>query len=176
MLEVLERVRDEVLPALLEGSTPWNTLAVRYEPPFVNRCWLQWGEYRISLHKIYPCEEALFHPHPWPSAVEIFSGRYEMGIGSFPAAYGRLPAWFGWKPEIAATAMLESGTQYEMLNPRGWHYVKPLGVPSMSLMVTGQPWKTASSTPGKGIEHQTLPIESQAEILDFFRKRLSNAR
>jgi len=171
MLEVLARIRDNVLPALLESSTPWNSLAVRYETPFVDRVWMQYGDYRINLHKIYPCDKPLFHPHPWPSAVEIFSGAYEMGIGEAFTFNG-----IGFKPtRPVATTILCAGARYEMVHPRGYHYVKPIGIPSMSLMITGKPWKQARRTPGKGLRHHPLEIEVQAEILEFFRQSLCHA-
>jgi len=168
VIDLLAKVRYEVLPALLKGTTEWNTMAVRYETPHVDRCWVQWGEYRINLHKIYPCESPLFHPHPWPSAVEVYSGHYEMAIGH--------QHWFPFArktPEAAATVVLAAGSKYEMLNPKGWHYVKPLGDPSMSVMITGKPWESAHRTPGKGVKHEFLPLERQLEVINFFRLVLS---
>ncbi len=116
---------------LRESDHLWESLDVNYEPPRVERLWRKFGDFRIYLHRIHPCEKALFHPHPWPSAVEVLSGAYEMGIG-----YGAGPE----APPTAATAILRKGSSYEMIDPNGWHYVRPFGDPSLSIMVTGKPW------------------------------------
>ena len=82
MLDVLEAV-EQKLPELLRDEAGWNSLFIDYHPPTVERLWRTWGEYRVSLHRIHPCERgtALFHPHPWPSAMRILSGEYEMAVG-----------------------------------------------------------------------------------------------
>ena len=132
MLEILKKAED-ALPALLKDEGKWAGLYVDYHPPIVERLWTQWEDYRISLHFIYPCErkDALFHPHPWPSAMKICFGDYEMAMG-----YGA-----GEKtPPVAMTINLHTGDVYEMTHPDTWHYVRPLFGPSMSIMVTGKPW------------------------------------
>jgi len=162
MLQVLDEAL-KALPALLsDPETPWVGLAVRYEKPYVDRLWVQWGEYRLNLHRIFPCDVPLYHPHPWPSAVEIFDGRYEMGLGAD-------------HPETAliSTVVLGPGSRYEMANPRGWHYVKPLGGPSMSVMVTGKPWPNEGvSAPGKGLVHPNLSTHERAFILAYFKIKM----
>lgn len=132
LLAALRRAEDR-LPDLLKNADEWNTLDIDYEPPRVERLWQQFEDgYRVLLHRIHPCETALFHPHPWPSAVKIISGLYEMGIGHGVGAQD---------PREAATVHLATGSSYEMIDPDGWHYVRPLGVPSLSVMVTGLPWE-----------------------------------
>ena len=98
MFKRLREVEQE-LPDLLEKEI-WNGLYIDYHPPIVERVWTQVGENRIYLHRIHPCSEgeALFHPHPWPSAMRILSGEYEMGIG-----YGEGTE----PPEIAAIVKLD---------------------------------------------------------------------
>ena len=162
MLTVLEMAESE-LPDLLKNESDWKTLDVNYHPPRVKRVWNVCGGnwFRISLHKIYPCEkgEALFHPHPWPSAIKILEGGYEMNVG-----YGQ-----GLKtPPIACTIILSEGSYYEMLNKDGWHSVRPLTEHSYSMMLTGKVWEREeikSSTP-----LQTLTDERKKEIFDKFRK------
>src|SRR5205823_428108 len=90
MLDILHAAEKE-LPRLLASDDGWQSLRVDYHPPFVDRVFRDWSppgaaegaRYRISLHRIHPCApaEALFHPHPWPSAMRIHSGTYEMGVG-----------------------------------------------------------------------------------------------
>lgn len=159
MLAALEAIEKNLSEWLVEDD--WNTLNINYHPPFVKRVWGYWDTCRVSLHKIYPCKEgeALFHPHPWPSAVRILSGRYEMAIG------------FGSgneTPPVAAKLILPAGTTYEMTHPNGWHYVRPLDEPSFSLLVTANPWKRSSS---KVEDLQPLSDSDKKEILKFFREK-----
>lgn len=158
MLRVLAAVEEE-LPRLIADTYGWSTLYVDYEPPFVERVWRQFGEHRIYLHRILPCDTALFHPHPWPSAVKIIGGRYEMGLG-FGA--GNDP------PPIAATTILTQGASYEMVHPDGWHYVKPLVNPSYSVMVTGRPWGRWSPGPPPGKTLAPLSSERALGVLAVF--------
>jgi len=171
MLKILQTALFELPAILAVKSNPWKTLAVRYETPYVNRVWIQWGEYRINLHKIFPCEKSLYHPHPWPSAVIIFSGEYEMVLGkahSFPVSLIRP------KVGIVSTVVLGAGSRYEMVNRSGWHSVNPLGSPSMSIMVTGKPWSRISKTVPNQSNNRSLTVAERDEILDFFRSELSS--
>jgi hypothetical protein len=160
---LLYKVYSE-LPRLIADG--WNTLDVNYEPPRVERLWRQFDDdHRVYLHRIYPCDKALFHPHPWPSAVLICDGVYEMGIG-----YGK-----GMEdPPVASKTLLSSGSAYEMVNPDAWHYVKPLGKPSFSLMVTGKPFGLYNPRAhvGKDVEHQPLDANQRSFILANFRRLL----
>jgi hypothetical protein len=139
MLDLLRHaIRD--LPDLMRDRAPWSSIDVTYHAPRVKRIWRQWGENRILLHRIYPCEpgEALFHPHPWPSAVRIVSGRYEMRVSSlFHDEDGQYeqegPAWTSEHVRL----VLGAGSEYEMIDRNGWHSVRPLDKPSDSVMVTG---------------------------------------
>ncbi len=161
MLAALE-VIEEFLPVMLANKeSEWNTIDVNYHAPFVKRVWGYYNSCRVSLHKIYPCEEgeALFHPHPWPSAMRILSGKYEMAVG-FGA--GDEP------PPVATKLILPAGTTYEMTHPDGWHYVRPLDEPAFSLLVTANPWKRSSP---KGKDLQPLPENEKEEIMEFFKNR-----
>lgn len=160
MLEILKQAEIELCSLLAEPDR-WQTLDINYEKPRVERVWTQWGDYRINLHKIHPCEEAFFHPHPWPSAIKILSGVYEMAID-----YG---AGLEEPPE-AARMILTSGSEYEMLNPDGWHYVRPLIEPVMSLMVTGKPWNRSMPKSDK-VVLSTLSNESKTELITYFKIR-----
>lgn len=136
MLERLYEL-ERVLPSLIAERTAWKSLNINYHPPFVERLYRDVGDERLYLHRIYPCEraDALLHPHPWPSAMRIVDGMYEMGIGYGPGMS---------TPPIACTAILVAGTSYEMVDPDGWHYVRPLAHPSLSVMVSGTPWQRVS--------------------------------
>lgn len=162
MLTILKQV-ELMLPQLLGNVIDWNSVFVDYHPPFVARLWQQWGDYRIMLHEIYPCapEEALWHPHPWPSAMKIESGAYEMGIGF---GFGKVspPHW--------GKIILVEGNTYEMINPFGWHYVRPLDGHSMSLMVTGKPWHNAQPVKPTKTLHPLSDMH-KARIFEFFCAR-----
>lgn len=148
---------------LADAPEHWSTLDVDYEPPRVERLWRQVDDtVRVYLHRIHPCETALFHPHPWPSAVHVLSGSYEMAIG-----YGAGEV----EPPKGATAIFEAGSRYEMVDWDCWHSVRPLGGPSLSVMVTDTPWKRWSpKAPGK---LKGLPPETRSELLALFRHELS---
>ncbi len=132
MLNVLYAFEKQ-LPALLQDTVGWNSVYIDYHKPFVERVWRNYGEYRVSLHHIALCEEhtPLFHPHPWPSAMRIVAGEYEMGVGYTTGDVA---------PTIAAKIVMQAGNQYEMTNPHGWHYVRPLTPNTLSLMIAGKPW------------------------------------
>lgn len=159
MLDILHRVESQ-LPEMLQDESGWNSLFVDYHPPVVERLWRQWYDFRIYLHRIHPCEpgEALFHPHPWPSAMRVLGGAYEMAIG-----YGA-----GEKePPMAARIVMGAGSEYEMTDPDGWHYVRPIGGPTMSLMIAGKPWDRPSPKSEKTLN--PLGEKQKEEILKFFR-------
>jgi len=161
MLDILYAVENE-LPILLHDEDTWNSLYVDYHPPIVERLWMPWGDYRVNLHRIYPCtrDEALFHPHPWPSAMRVLSGEYEMAVG-----YGKGET----APSIAALMIASGDFRYEMTDPDAWHYVRPLREPTMSLMVTGKPWDRPSPKSGKPL--QQLSVEQRSAMFQFFREQ-----
>ena len=150
---------EHMLPELLQEEDAWQDVFVNYHEPFVERLWRPYGEERIYLHCIQPCplEKTLFHPHPWPSAMRLH-GTYEMtfGYGS-----GDVP------PPVGCTLTMTAGTVYEMIDPNGWHAVRALDRPAMSLMVTGKPWGRLS--PKSDTPLPSLPQEERQKILSFFR-------
>lgn len=166
MLELIAQVEKE-LPDLLKDKSQWNSLFVDYEHPFVERLWRPWGDYRIYLHKIHPCrpEEALFHPHPWPSVVKIVDGKYQMGLGH---GSGKTP------PEITATTILTPDSEYEMSHIDGWHYVAPINNFVYSLMITGKPWDRWS--PKNITPLKSLAKDQEADLFSFFKSRYSKTR
>ena len=161
MLDVLAEA-EEALPQLLQDERVWQSLYVDYHPPFVERLWTRWRAYRIFLHRIHPCEreQALFHPHPWPSAMRVLEGEYEMAVG-FGAGMDT--------PPIAALMVTRGDFRYEMTHPDSWHYVRPLGRPTLSVMVTGKLWSRPSPKSSKAL--QPLQVEQVAELLGLFRAR-----
>lgn len=163
MLELLDQAMRE-LPEFLRSQEGWNSAHVTYHPPRVERIWRQWGNHRILLHRIHPCEdgEALFHPHPWPSAVGILSGHYEHRTGFQAHTTGdeKLPVTL----ELTR-GVLTAGSSYEMTNPDAWHSVRPLEKPSDSVMVTGPLYEPPVKMPNP-------PNEKQGPLDGFRFRRL----
>ena len=149
MLELLEAAERE-LPALI-AEPGWTGLHIDYETPHVDRAWRPWRGGRLNLHAIAPCANALYHPHPWPSAMRVLRGRYEMGIGRGSDA-----------PPLAARLVCGPGTAYEMTDRDAWHYVRPLE-PVLTIMVTGAPWDRSSPKPPRPL--RPLSPEALAELL-----------
>jgi hypothetical protein len=166
MLTILSAVEKE-LPVLLKDESAWRSVYVDYHPPTVERLWLNWREFRVYLHRIHACppREALFHPHPWPSAMRILSGAYEMAVG-----YGKGEA----PPPIAALVLAEGNFRYEMTDPDAWHYVRPIGGPTVSLMVSGKPWERWAPKSEKAFH--PLNAEQCKEIFQFFRQHYKKYR
>lgn len=142
MLKVLHSIERQ-LPTLLQDETGWQSMFIDYEYPIVKRIWRQLGDHRVYLHKIHSCyrDKAFFHPHPWPSAMRILKGAYEMGLG-----YGNPNET---PPTIMTTLVLEKGSEYVMDDINAWHYVRPVTEHAYSLMVTDLPWggKAPKSNP-----------------------------
>lgn len=169
MLKKLHATLASLKPLMLEGPEAWQSLDIDYEAPRVERLWRQVDDVRVFLHQIHPCAQALYHPHPWPSAVHLLFGKYEMGVAE--SATILFPNLIEADREVARVVLAE-GSEYEMLNPTGWHYVKPLGrVPSLSIMVTAKPWDPPvfdHGDFGKKVELKPLPYDVKRGILDNF--------
>lgn len=165
MLNVLYKIQS-ILGSLLKETEEWKTLDINYEKPHVQRVWRQVNNHRISLHRIFPCNvsECFFHPHPWPSAMKIESGKYEMLLGyGADLPHGNLNV---------AKMILAAGSYYEMTDINSWHSVRPMDDPVMTLMVTGKPWQRSMPKSDK-IQLSCLTDEVRDEIMGFFKKRYS---
>lgn len=160
MIDILLKIEND-LKSLIE-NLELKSMHIDYHPPFVNRIWFQHEDYRVYLHKIFPCIEnyhALYHPHPWKSAIRILKGKYEMGIGN--SSTDSIPT-------IDCKLIVSSGTIYEMIEKDGWHYVNPISEPSFSLMVTGEKYdRKMPILPEK--RFRSLNNDESAEILDVFK-------
>jgi hypothetical protein len=169
MLKTLKRIKNSLYP-MLQNADAWDSLDINYHAPYVERLWLQMRvddkPVRVNLHCIQPCraEDALFHPHPWPSAMHIYQGEYEMGMG----VGEEVPS-----PLIAMKMVGHAGTSYSMTHPDAWHYVRPVGTsPVYSLMVTGTPWPKSTVRPNPSQPKEKLDRlseERRLELLTYFR-------
>jgi hypothetical protein len=163
MIDLLEAAERE-LPALIADASGWRSLHIDYHPPTVERLYRPWREgMRLNLHRIHPCEAhaPLFHPHPWPSAMRVVSGRYRMRIG-----YGTGTD----QPPVAAELILTAGACYAMIHADAWHDVRPLDGPSLSIMITGRPWpRDTPLAPDRPL--RPLSDDRARDLLDAFRTR-----
>lgn len=158
MLEKLQLIRT-ALPELLSRAAAGGivkTLYIDYHKPYVSRIWFPFEDVRVFIHKIAPCEDssqALYHPHKWDSAMEILAGTYEMGIGhSVTNAI----------PKTDCKLILPAKTQYEMTEKDGWHYVRPIGGPAWTLMITGN------------LNGREMPVEPKQKLRPLTREEISD--
>ncbi len=165
MLEILRKAKKDLFK-LIQDEKGWKSLYINYHRPFVERLWRPYGEnneYRLYLHRIHPCqpEEALLHPHSWPSAMSVESGSYEMIIG-----YGK-----GLQPSILlGKIILPLGAEYEMTHLDFHHSVRPIGKRvACSIMVTGQPWDRKSPKPEQRLGE--LDQYKKITLLDLMWRR-----
>jgi hypothetical protein len=157
MLNLLHEAEAE-LPLLLDDREGWKSLFIDYHASFVERLYRPWRENRLYLHCIHSCpaSAALFHPHPWPSAMRVHTGTYEMGIG-----YGRE------LPPVAARIVASGPMEYEMTDRDTWHYVRPIGGVALTVMISGPPWERESPAPSKALS--PLAPARVSELLAIYR-------
>lgn len=167
MIELLLRLVKFELPGLLENpTTPWQGLDVTYEQPRVERLWTPVVDgCRLCLHRIHPCETPYWHNHPWPSAVIVVEGAQEVKIGAQrPEHLESEP------PRVAATFAFSEAGQYEMLTEWGWHSVNPVDGPSLSVMLSGPPFRFehVAARPRTSRNGELAPA-NRASLLHAFR-------
>ncbi len=161
------------LPMLLQSMDGWSTRFVTYEKPHVERLFRDDGPNRIYLHRIHKCTEAeaFLHVHPWPSAIRVLSGSYEMRLGLDVNLYedslsGLHDDYRGQSYLQAARLVLGKDSLYEMDNQDAMHSVRPLTDETLSLMVTGPIW--FKSTPDQK-QNADLSKEQAEALLNDFR-------
>lgn len=157
MLSILEEVTPN-LPKLLEEPGAWQSLDISDTAPKAERLWRQVGDMRVYLHRIFPCNPAdvLYHNYPWPLAMSIISGQYEMGMG-----YTNNKK----EPHITSSFMLSEGAKYEIIDQNIWHYIRPLKMECYTIMVSGQPWDSY-----KAPEESNLTPLSQDRFSSLYSK------
>ena len=133
MKAILANVRDD-LPFMLQSIDGWHSKLVEYHPPIVQRLWRQFGNYRISIHRIIGCKphEAMKHTHPWPSIIQLIQGQYEMDFGFIDESKSL---------QRGGNFLMKTGGTYIINSPKIWHSVAPKGKECLTLMVTGKPWE-----------------------------------
>lgn len=168
MLSIEEAV-DVAAKACIEPSL-WRSIVINRRKPHTYRAFLQLGDSRICLHRFEACEPAdsFAHPHPWPSAMLILSGEYEMVVGHTPDLSSTEPT------EVIRLA-LSAGSIYHMRERQTWHQVIPRST-CYSLMVNGPRWdiahQRAPSTTGKQLE--PMDPKQLSEHLEACHRLLAN--
>lgn len=157
----------KTLPELLENIENWDSLIINRRKPHTYRVFTQLpNNLRLCLHKFNECDqhEAFLHPHPWPGAFMVMSGRYKMEVGH---SISRTDM-----PDMVMQVVLPKWSQYEITNPMTWHSVTPLTT-TYTIMVNGEPWdgntahRDVRTTKGKDLER--MPTEELAEHLALFK-------
>lgn len=164
LIEKLQQIERVKMYDLLCDASIWKSKMINYHPPVVERLWCQLGNYRLYLHFIHTCNpgEPLFHPHPWPSAIHVLEGEYEMGMG------------FGEgieEPEIFSTIVSQGSMYYEMPHRDGWHYVRPTKGVCASIMLTGEPWDREMPKSDEVGELEYLHSDRIYVMLDYFKSK-----
>lgn len=160
MIDKLKQIEDKLMLELLSQPDIWQSLMIDYHPPVVERLWTQINKHRISLHFIHTCEkeDALFHPHAWPSAMHIIEGAYEMGLG------------FGEGnevPEKMCTIFVPHGNMYyDMTHINSWHYVRPIKSVCSTVMLSGEPWEREAPKSDEPLKQ--LDSSRRAIMLEYF--------
>ena len=130
----------------------------------------QYRDGKLCLHRIHACEPGVapYHPHPWPSAMRILEGTYELTVGCSAGERA---------PPVAARMIASSAFDYEMIDVYAWHSVRPIGAPAMTVMVTGPRWERGASredqtlSPRNGEPLAPLSDAEMEEMLDYYRRR-----
>lgn len=167
MIDYLHEV-EQKLPALLYSLDDWQTRFVTYEKPHVERLVRQDGLNRIYLHRILWCdrEDAYFHTHPWPSAMRILEGSYEMQFGHREGEHP-YDAASTQRLVSAGRVIMQAGNEYEMTHVDAAHSVQPLTPFTLSLMVTGPVWAGSRTAP---VQNPDLSESAALALLAEFRR------
>jgi hypothetical protein len=147
-----EKVAQEVqynvesnIGKILSLADAMQTSRIIHDEPEVWRVWWQLGDIRVALHKIMPCDECFFHPHPWPSVIRCLKGGYTHRIGLYNGPKADVEAL---TPDhiqafsdtlVPMTTTISAGDSYLMPDIRQFHQVSTSAV-SYSLMIMGLPY------------------------------------
>jgi hypothetical protein len=164
------------LPMLLYTVklSDWNSLIINRRKPHTYRVFCQFGNYRVCLHKFEECDESesFMHPHPWPGAFCIIHGKYLMNVG-YTATLDQKTPWPVYRQ------LQVSGSRYEIVDPKAWHSVTPLGGEVYTLMLNGQPWPPGvhheSVVTTKGKDLQKMTDRELTDFLEEYRRRYEDS-
>jgi hypothetical protein len=162
LLPELHKLIDSgALGKLWADESAWQSLSIDYHLPRVERLYANLPNgHRVSLHRIHPCEpnKALWHSHPWPSAVLVLVGKYEHSTG-FVDRNGL---------HCSSRSILGAGASYEIVDPLAWHSVRPIDGPAYSVMLTGKLWPASKVSAPKPAPQRPLTAEEIADLRRVF--------
>lgn len=160
MIDKLKQIENKLIIDLLLKPEIWHSVMIDYHTPLVERVWTQINKHRISIHFIHSCsrEEALFHPHPWPSAMHVLYGSYEIGLG-----FGKT---IDDVENICTVLVPNGGLYYDMTNIDGWHYVRSTESVCATIMLTGEPWGRESTEINQPLKE--LSQDRKSLIIEYF--------
>lgn len=163
------------LPQLLFTAKreDWKSLIINRRKPHTYRVFRQFGNYRVCLHKFEGCDEheSFLHPHPWPGAFCIIHGKYLMNVG--------YSVDLVQKPHFVYRQLQVTGSRYEIVEPKAWHSVTPLGGEVYTLMLNGVPWEPGvhheSTVTTKGKDLQSMTPKELEDFLEEYRRRYEDS-
>jgi len=135
MLKKLDEAHCDL--KLMLNNCRWNGISIDFAPPKMIRLWASYNGIKACLHKIYPIsadniEKPFLHPHPWPCAIKVLKGAYEMEMGHSTTLS---------PPLISIKFVVSADSSYEMLYKDIWHSVNPINDdPVYSIMLIGKKW------------------------------------
>lgn len=123
---------EKNLATHLEDKNSWKSLYIDYDKPYIKTLYKTIGEHTVYLTEICFCHPGEIIPKssPWPFAMKIISGSYEMTFG------------FSKVDTISHTTklILSRDSYYEGTDIQAKHGLRALEKNSFALVVTGKPW------------------------------------
>ena len=167
---LLAEVESELPERIAKGD--FRSMHVTYAKPYVERLFYSRGEHRVFLHRIDSCtlEEALWHPHPWPSLIKVLDtegGLYRHSVGDRTSVFALQ----------TGTASVLRPITYTMLEQKAFHSVST-DKSSWSVMITGPRWSPPEPSKHQAVIAQTRVrelLERWSVIYPEQRPRMSEA-
>lgn len=150
---------EEILPELLTEKDAWKSINVNHQAPSVKRIWRNWQGYRINLHKLTKVDgkEEYFHSHPWPIAIRLLTGSYQMCY-----------EFVQDEQVMTGVEIITPETPYCMENPNDKHSIKLLDNTIYSLMINGKAWASNNELAEQEIIAHNLETLSSKDIEEIF--------
>ena len=172
--EALERLQiiEDNMHIILEHTDIMRTSRIMHDEPEVWRLSWQLGEVRLAFHKIFPCHECFFHPHPWPSLVKCLKGGYIHQIGIYNGAKEDVMTIRSETIEVFSNnlipmrTMVSSGDIYIMTDIRHFHQVSTNQC-SYSLMIMGEQYFQGASKQFSRITPKQNILLEEEQIQDI---------
>lgn len=177
MLGILELLMPLLPEIILNKEQKWDSLIINRRKPHTYRIFTTLPSgLRVCLHKFKSCDEheSFSHPHPWPGAFTILSGKYKMNIGYSNDTLS--------KPQSVASFIMNKYSSYEIVEPLTWHSVIPLE-DTYTVMINNAPFssdivhKDVKTTKGKDLDSLSFVEIKEAKLTfyNFIQDWIKNA-